>query len=213
MQKTVIGLGVISVVLAGGWFLVSGGQSESAMKAAEMMKQKEMEEKAMMEKAAMEEKAISDKSAIGKSGDSMETEAEMMKKDETIPEAEMEDKDMMKKDDMSAAGAGEVMQKAGIYTMYDASKLAMANTGDVVLFFKASWCPSCRAVDADIKANLGTIPPSLTIMEVDYDTSTALKQKYGVTTQHTFVQVDAAGTLITKWSGGSTLASVVAKVQ
>jgi thiol-disulfide isomerase/thioredoxin len=89
----------------------------------------------------------------------------------------------------------------------------MAGTGDVVLFFKASWCPSCRAVDADIKANVTKIPELLTIMEVDYDNSVALKQKYGVTTQHTFVQVDESGNLIKKWNGGATLASVVAQVQ
>lgn len=71
-----------------------------------------------------------------------------------------------------------------------------------VLFFHASWCPTCRAADANIKANLLSIPPSLTIHQVDYDTSTELKKKYGVTYQHTFVQVDKTGTMVKKWSSG-----------
>jgi thiol-disulfide isomerase/thioredoxin len=71
-----------------------------------------------------------------------------------------------------------------------------------LLFFHASWCPTCRAADANIKANLLSIPPGLTIHQVDYDTSTDLKKKYGVTYQHTFVQVDESGTMIKKWSGG-----------
>lgn len=101
---------------------------------------------------------------------------------------------------------------AGTYTMYNSNKLAMAEDGDVVLFFKASWCPSCRALDNDIKSDLSAVPSNLTILEVDYDSSQELRQKYGVTTQHTLVQVDANGELIKKWSGGNTLDSVVAQI-
>lgn len=112
---------------------------------------------------------------------------------------------MEKKDD--------AMTKAGSYETYSAEKIAMATNGDVVLFFHASWCPSCRQVDADIKANLKDIPSGLTILDVDYDTSSALKQKYGVTYQHTFVQVDAQGNQLKKWSGSPTLAALVAEVK
>jgi thiol-disulfide isomerase/thioredoxin len=86
-------------------------------------------------------------------------------------------------------------------------------THDVVLFFRAGWCPTCRAVDSDIKANLSKIPSSLAILDVNYDNSSALKQKYGVTYQHTFVQVDKDGNLIKKWSGSPTLAALVAEVK
>lgn len=107
----------------------------------------------------------------------------------------------------------DAMSKAGSYETYSAEKIAMAANGDVVLFFHASWCPSCREVDADIKANLKDIPSGLTILDVDYDTSSALKQKYGVTYQHTFVQVDAQGNQLKKWSGSPTLAALVAEVK
>jgi len=106
------------------------------------------------------------------------------------------------------------MMSNGSYEAYASSKIAMVSAShDVVLFFRASWCPTCKAVDADIKANLKAIPSSLTILDVDYDNSEDLKRKYGVTTQHTFVQIDAQGTLIKKWRGGATLASIVSEVQ
>lgn len=121
---------------------------------------------------------------------------------------------MMKKDETSMMDNGDTMMNAGSYEVYMAEKVALASaTDDTVLFFRASWCPTCRALDIDIKANLSKIPSSLTILDVNYDDSTALKQKYGVTYQHTFVQVDKDGNLIKKWSGSSTLASLIAEVK
>lgn len=109
---------------------------------------------------------------------------------------------------------GEVMAaKPGSYIPYDATKLALAKTGKVVLDFRASWCPTCQALHKDITSRLNEIPANLTILDVDYDNSTALKQKYGVTYQHTFVQVDANGAVIKKWSGSPTLTALVAEVK
>lgn len=101
---------------------------------------------------------------------------------------------------------------AGTYSTYSATKLAAAGNNDIVLFFKADWCPSCRVLDGDIKSNLDDIPSNVTILEVDYDSSTALKQKYGVTTQHTLVQVTSDGSLVKKWSGSPRLNSVIAEL-
>jgi thiol-disulfide isomerase/thioredoxin len=99
---------------------------------------------------------------------------------------------------------GGMMQK-GSYEAYAPEKIARAETGDVVLFFHASWCPSCRGLNADIEKHLETIPAQLSILKVDYDTETELKKKYGVTYQHTLVQVDKDGNLIKKWSGSPAL--------
>jgi thiol-disulfide isomerase/thioredoxin len=103
--------------------------------------------------------------------------------------------------------------REGSYEPYAPEKLAMAADGDVVLFFRASWCPTCRALDANIRSNLGGIPDGVTILDVDYDTATELKQKYGVTYQHTLVQVDAEGNMIARWTGSPTLATLLAQVQ
>jgi thiol-disulfide isomerase/thioredoxin len=103
---------------------------------------------------------------------------------------------------------------AGSYEAYAPEKVALASDSHhVVLFFRASWCPTCRAVDADIRSHLSQIPANLAILDVNYDNSTALKQKYGVTYQHTFVQVDKDGNLLKKWAGSPTLAALVAEVK
>ncbi len=198
MQKVIVGGVVGGVILIGGWYLLGADTRE-----AEQMKS----ESAARETAALVENEVSEVDTMKK--DEAMADTEMMKKDEGMAE-----KDMMKNDMQKASPAEVGMEgKAGMYAPYAAEKLAMANDGDVVLFFKASWCPSCRALDANLRASLADIPAGLTILEVDYDTALALRQQYGVTTQHTLVQVGANGTLIKKWSGGSTLASIVAEVQ
>lgn len=106
-----------------------------------------------------------------------------------------------------------VTASAGSYEAYSLEKIARAETGDVVLFFHASWCPSCRALNSDIEKNVSAIPAGVTILKTDYDKETELKKKYGVTTQHTLVQVDKDGNLIKKWSGGSKLENLLSQVQ
>lgn len=108
--------------------------------------------------------------------------------------------------------APAINAKAGSYEMYAPEKIAKAETGKVVLFFKANWCSTCDGVDEDIKDRLAEIPEKLTLLEVDYDDSSALKRKYGVTYQHTFVQVDKDGNMLKKWSGSPTLKTLVAEV-
>lgn len=120
---------------------------------------------------------------------------------------------MMKKNDGATMKKDPSMTAKGTYETYSADKLALAQNGKVVLFFKASWCPTCKAVDADILAHLNAIPSGAHILIVDYDTSSDLKKKYGVTYQHTFVQVDAEGAMLKKWSGSPTLASLVAEIK
>lgn len=125
---------------------------------------------------------------------------------------DMAGKDMVKEEGEMDAGTTnmkDVMVAAGAYETYTPDKLMRAEEGQVVLFFRASWCPTCRALDSDIKASLEDIPDGVSILEIDYDTALDLRQKYGVTNQHTLVQVDATGTLMKKWSGGLTLETVL----
>jgi thiol-disulfide isomerase/thioredoxin len=103
--------------------------------------------------------------------------------------------------------------RGGVYEPFSADKLSRAANGDVVLFFRAPWCPSCRALDANIKSNTSLIPQTLTILDVDYDTAQELRVRYGVTSQHTLVQVDANGEMIKRWQGGNTLAALIGEVE
>lgn len=79
---------------------------------------------------------------------------------------------------------------AGVYRDYSPEALAAAE-GRVLLFFHAPWCPQCRSIEADV-ATQG-VPDGVTILVVDYDTNQELRQKYGVTLQTSFVEVDTSG--------------------
>ncbi len=91
----------------------------------------------------------------------------------------------------------------GTYEEYASNKiLEKGESGRVLLFFYASWCPSCRALDKDINNNLSNIPEGLTILKTNYDKENELKAKYKVTYQHTLVEVDKNGNMLKKWTGG-----------
>jgi thiol-disulfide isomerase/thioredoxin len=66
-----------------------------------------------------------------------------------------------------------------------------------LLFFHAPWCPQCRAIEADILRD--GVPTGLHVIKVDYDGNQALRQKYGVTIQTTFVELDDEGNAIEKF--------------
>ena len=119
--------------------------------------------------------------------------------------------DMMQKGTTTKGEA--TMGEHGTYEDYSADKIALAQDGKVVLYFHANWCPICRLLDTEVKVHLEEIPAGVHILKVDYDTATALKQKYGVTYQHTFVQIDASGRVIAKWGDSTSLAGLIAKVQ
>jgi len=136
----------------------------------------------------------------------------MRGKDDAIMDTKMDDSSVMQKEGDTMMDKDTVMMK-GSYEAYSPEKLARAETGDVVLFFHASWCPSCRSLNSDIEATMSSIPEGVSILKVDYDKETELKKKYGVTHQHTLVQVDKDGNLIKKWSGSSKLANVISEIQ
>lgn len=102
---------------------------------------------------------------------------------------------------MDNSGTTTVAAAPGAYIDYSGD--VIASTDDTkILFFHAPWCPQCKALDASIKA--GPIPDGTTIIKVDYDSSQALKQKYGVTTQTTLVLIDDDGNLVKKYVAYST---------
>lgn len=127
-------------------------------------------------------------------------------------EVEMEEEAVPLSEAVMPDAPVETQMASGSFETYSADKVTAA-TGDVIIFFHATWCPSCRALSGDIESNMSAIPAGTTILKADYDTETELKKKYGVTTQHTLVQIDKDGTLIKKWSGGSKLANLLSEIQ
>lgn len=106
--------------------------------------------------------------------------------------------------------ASEAKSAAGVYTAYNETLLAdAAAKGNVVVFFHAPWCPTCRALEADIQAHLDNIPSDLTLLKLDFDSNKELRKKYGVVVQHTLVQVDGQGNKINSWTGSPTLQSII----
>lgn len=84
------------------------------------------------------------------------------------------------------------------YAMYSKDPMTYASS-KVVLFFHATWCPTCKEADASLMKD--GVPEGLTVVKVDYDSMTDLKAKYGITVQHTFVSIDSHGEKQKMWSG------------
>lgn len=124
----------------------------------------------------------------------------MMKKQEA---AAMEKEKMAKEGE--SMDKEDTMSKSGSYVSLseynkDPSKYADSKK---VYFFHASWCPICKNIDTAINADMSKIPEGVTIIKTDFDDATDLRQKYGVTTQYTFIQVDGSGNEMAQWSATS----------
>jgi thiol-disulfide isomerase/thioredoxin len=94
------------------------------------------------------------------------------------------------------------------FSEYEASAASYSGT-NVVLFFNASWCSTCKVARDNFEASLSEIPGDMTLVVVDFDDSESLRIKYGVTIQHTFVQIDDNGELLKKWSGSATIPELI----
>jgi len=139
-------------------------------------------------------------------------EGNVMDDKDEIKDDEMDDgnegEDVM--DDDKEMEEGEMVSAAGFFKDYVSMDMLADGPENKVLFFHASWCPSCRALEGDLGKNV--IPDGLGVYKINYDTSLELKKKYGVTSQHTLVQVDGEGNMITKWLGGNDIDSIVRKL-
>lgn len=127
---------------------------------------------------------------------------EQMMKDELvikndIESSQVEDKQMMKD------------AKIWIYSDYSSEKLSNANW-NIVLQFHANWCPSCVSLDKNLMWS--EIPENLTILKVDYDKESDLKEKYSITMQHTSVLVDSDWNMIKKWSGSKNVEDILSQI-
>lgn len=107
-------------------------------------------------------------------------------------------------DDETAASEDAEAMLPGAYLTVDEYQSEMESRADtaVVYFFHADWCPSCRATEESLTAD--GVPAGLTVVKVDFDTANDLKREYGITQQHTFVQVGSDGAELGKWTGSIT---------
>lgn len=99
------------------------------------------------------------------------------------------------------------------YTTLDSADLSKITTDKRVLFFHASWCPTCHTLDRDIRAQTALIPEDVRIVKLDYDKDTELRKKYGVTLQHTLVQINENEDEIAQWNGSPNLQALLEQIQ
>lgn len=137
----------------------------------------------------------------------------MMEKDADLgdDDAMMEGDDKMEKNDT-------MMADGGTYVEHSPGVVESASNTRRVLFFYANWCPTCQPSDADFRNNEADIPSDVTVIRVNYndddtdDAEEALANKYNVSYQHTFVQIDSNGNEVTTWNGGD-LSDLLSRIQ
>ena len=102
----------------------------------------------------------------------------------------------------------ELAEEIWVYTDYRAPLVGYSE--NTIIFFAASWCPSCQAADRNLAT--ADIPSWVTILKADFDSEIDLRQKYGVVAQHTFVSIDSKGNQIRKWVGGTSIDDIIEKL-
>lgn len=143
-----------------------------------------------------------------------ESQEAMMKKEETVMTKDStevkENKEMLEDKDEKKMEKSEDDAKmtTSRYVPYSKEAFDSASKNRRILFFFANWCPICKPADTSFTENVSKIPADVTVIRVNYnDTNTdqeekELAKKYGITYQHTFVQIDGTGKEIAKWNGG-----------
>jgi thiol-disulfide isomerase/thioredoxin len=80
------------------------------------------------------------------------------------------------------------------YVDYSAEKRASyQGSRPFAIFFHASWCPICRVIEQDLKADLGEHPDGVLILQADYESEVDLTKEFSVTRQYWFVIFNADG--------------------
>ena len=192
--NVLIGLGAIVLIAGVGYLAVnSDDQSAPATNATEVSQ------------VGSDDAALTDEMS----------EAEMMddETNETMMEEEMAMNDEVEAgEEAEATDASATASESGSYQDYDPAKVAASDAEHIILSFHAPWCPSCRALEQDITADLSAIPAGVEIYKVDYDTATELKQRYGITRQHSLIEIAADGTAEGSVTHPATLAQLVASL-
>lgn len=149
--------------------------------------------------------------AFGRGSMSSEEESERAGTMMGEPEAPAEAGTMMGEPGEAAEGAmmmadtvpeGAMMSSGGKvpFTSLEEARM-LAAAGPTVLYFHADWCPQCLVEMREIDSRLNELG-GISVVVVDYDRNAELKKMYGVTYQHTYVQIDGRGRKISLWNGG-----------
>lgn len=96
------------------------------------------------------------------------------------------------------------------YTDYSEEKVKNATQKNIILFFHADWCSSCKAFEAKVLSE--NIPEDILILKVDFDKNNELRQKYNILTQTSFVLIDKNWKLIKRWIWSRDISDIIEKI-
>ncbi len=89
--------------------------------------------------------------------------------------------------------AGEAFQ---VLAYSAESRKAVHGKKPYILNFRASWCPTCKALGEKVRENIDKLPKGTVMLDADYDEEVELKKEYKVTNQTTLIFFDAEGNQI-----------------
>lgn len=102
------------------------------------------------------------------------------------------------------SNAPVLMDRMNYLDYSEQNQLNAQKIGRPVLFFAATlWCQTCSELDKEIKERFQELPSDVMILKVDYDNDREMKRKWGITTQHTLIQLDSNGSEVNRWIGGN----------
>lgn len=131
----------------------------------------------------------------------------------------MADDKMQNSADEAMSDGGENAMTGDKYVEFTPENYSEYKDKKRILFFYANWCPTCIPANANFQKNADDLPNDVVMIRVNYDDSqtddneVALAQQYGVTYQHTFVQIDENGNEVTKWNGSVRMSSVLKNIR
>lgn len=97
------------------------------------------------------------------------------------------------------------------YLDYSKERLKNSSKENIVLFFHADWCSSCRSFEKQVLTE--KIPEDILILKVNYDKENELRRKYNIVTQTSFVLVDSDWNLKKRWIWWTWINSIIKKIE
>lgn len=100
-------------------------------------------------------------------------------------------------DDDKAWEVDQSTDERAQYEIYSAKKYSeYIGSKPFVLFFHSNWCPICKRMEEEIKADLKNYPDGTLILKTDFDTETDLRLLYNVNNQSTVLVFNDKGAKI-----------------
>ena len=97
------------------------------------------------------------------------------------------------------------------YLNYSEERLENSSKNNIVLFFHADWCSTCKNFEEQVLTE--KIPEDILILKVNYDKESDLRRKYNIVTQTSFVLVDSDWKLKKRWIWATWIDSIIKRIE